>query len=65
MIFQMHGKLIVHKFYIQLFYTRIAKDMETIKKALHAENEDEDDLTSGDELVEKKEIPLNDSKSLS
>jgi hypothetical protein len=36
--------------------------METIKKALHAEVEDKDELTSGDELAEKKEIPLNDSK---
>ena len=43
------------------FYSyRLAKDMETIKNALHAYIEDKDDMTSGDEL-ERKEIPPNDS----
>ena len=45
---------------IFFFSNRLAKDMETIKNALHAYIEDKDDMTSGDEL-ERKEIPPNDS----
>ena len=51
-----------NSFKIRLFLqqNRLAKDMETIKNALHAYIEDKDDMTSGDEL-ERKEIPPNDS----
>lgn len=41
---------------------RLAKDLDSIKNALHVYIEDDKgDMASGDE-IERKEIPLNDSK---